>query len=71
MFTKKGLDYGEELPMCSNDIFSRKTSFSVFGPILKDGLRQLSIPDMEDEQKVKVVGKVKYSLSQSVRSRVK
>ena len=39
-------------------------SISVFGPVLKDGLMQLSIPDIEDEKKVRVVGKVKYQLTQ-------
>ena len=36
----------------------------VFGPVLRDGLLQLSIPDILDEKKVKVVGKVKYYLTE-------
>ena len=65
MFTKKGLDYGTynacKLKMLSGIIVW--TLYLVFGPILRDGLKKLNLPDIRDEKKVDIVGKIKYSLS--------
>ena len=64
MFTKKGLDYGKR-GLCTLLPSVKKTfSILVFGPVLRDGLRQLSIPDIEGEKKVKLVGKVRYHLTE-------
>ena len=36
----------------------------VFGPVLKDGLGELSLPDINDIKNVKIVGAVEYWLTQ-------
>ena len=36
----------------------------VFGPVLKDGLEQLSLADINDIRNVKIVGAVEYWLTQ-------
>ena len=45
--------------------------FIVFGPVLKDGLSQLRLHDINDEKKVKIVGKVEYWLTEYVRAKKK
>ncbi|CAI8053217.1 Lipopolysaccharide-binding protein [Geodia barretti] len=62
------------MPGSSGSLFSQEPGFRVtftkkgldyvFGPVLRDGLLQLSIPDIQEENKVKVVGKVKYYLTE-------
>ena len=69
MLTKKGLDYG----MCVASYGLRPCEFLkplpprmcvVFGPVLKDGLEQLSLADINDVKNVKIVGAVEYWLTQ-------
>ena len=38
------------------------STFKVFGPILREGLSRLTLPDIHDKKDVKIVGKVEYWL---------
>lgn len=47
-------------------MLTKKALDYVFGPVLKDMLTQLHLPDINDEKEVKIAGKIEYKLSEIV-----